>query len=816
VDTNKNEIRQVSQRALEVFEERDRAFRVLYDTVIELETHKNVSPYLILARNLKKICQSELVAIGCVQDVPSEVPLEAVVSELRGEEGRRSPAPLILTLPEPVLSLFRTSFLEDVVHPEEFLSPDFLKTVLDGRYAQEVLSFSCFSCKSHERLVAAGIIAVDKARNITPRDIIEIYLNFAGMVIERFQSIETIKDRERTLQLILDSIPTGIMMIDREKKCVINANTAARNLIGCQGRNLSGVSCQDLFCLSPGTGCPITDEDGNIKIDFLEKQLRKDNGEILPILKSVVPLHLNGRDVFIESFIDISERKRQEAMIAEEKERLAVMLRSIGEGVVAVNRDKEILFMNKVAERLLGVRQVEVEGKSFDETVCILDPRTKDPIPGLLNRVVEKGDIVELHEDLLVSRDGIHRLISNSIAPIRNVDSEIIGAVLVLRDISEKRRMEEDIIKKQKLDSLGLLAGGIAHDFNNILAVIVTQVAVAKITGRLDASLQAILDDIEAEALRARTLTQQLMTFSKGGAPVKKLESLKEVIVESSRFVLHGSNVLCAFSIPDDLWAVEVDEGQINQVIQNMVLNAQQAMPQGGKVDITANNVFLKSPFQNLPAGAYVRLDIADSGEGIAPDIQDKIFDPYFTTKSKGNGLGLAIVFSVVKRHGGMVCVESSPGRGALFSVYLPACQDVVMSPAADQKDVLVPSGHKKILLMDDEDALRNSMASLLSNYGFDVHAVAHGEDAIQKFQKEKIARQPFDLVILDLTIKGGWGGKETVGKLRDISRDVKIIAASGYSQDPVLAHYREYGFDGIVVKPFTVAELMHAMSALS
>ncbi|HPB67392.1 MAG TPA: response regulator, partial [Candidatus Omnitrophota bacterium] len=157
-----------------------------------------------------------------------------------------------------------------------------------------------------------------------------------------------------------------------------------------------------------------------------------------------------------------------------------------------------------------------------------------------------------------------------------------------------------------------------------------------------------------------------------------------------------------------------------------------------------------------------------------------------------------------------------SPGRGALFSVYLPACQDVVMSPAADQKDVLVPSGHKKILLMDDEDALRNSMASLLSNYGFDVHAVAHGEDAIQKFQKEKIARQPFDLVILDLTIKGGWGGKETVGKLRDISRDVKIIAASGYSQDPVLAHYREYGFDGIVVKPFTVAELMHAMSALS
>lgn len=813
MDPKRNEMKEVSQHALEVFEERNRAFRVLYDTIIELETCKDVSPYIILARNLKRICQAEVVAIGHIKDGFCDFSLEAVVPEPGGDGGGRLPDPTRFTMPEDVVHLLRKTPLEECLTPEACLGPDFLKAVLNGRYTHEAFSFFRFSCKGDERLIAAGMIAVDKARKIKTRDIIEIYLNFAGMVIERFYSTEIIKDSERTLKHLLDSIPTGIMIIDSRAKCVLGANTAARALIGCQGRNIIGASCKDLFCLNTGEGCPITDK--KMKTDFSEQQLRKDNGDSLPVLKSVVPIQLNGRDVFIESFIDISERKRSEAVIAEEKERLAVTLRSIGDGVITVNRKKEILLINKVAESLLGVRQVEVVGKNFDETVRILDAKTQEPIRGFMDRVVEKGDIVELREGLLVSRDGIHKLISDSVAPIRNVDSEIIGAVLVFRDISEKRRMEEDLIKKQKLDSLGLLAGGIAHDFNNILAVIVTQVAIAKLTDGIDAPIKQMLEDIEAEALRARTLTQQLMTFSKGGAPVKKLAFLKEVIVESSKFVLHGSNVLCEFSIPDDLWAVEIDEGQINQVIQNMVLNAQQAMPQGGKVYITANNIFLREPFQNLQAGAYVRLDIADPGEGIDPEIQEKIFDPYFTTKPSGTGLGLAIVFSIVKHHGGMVVVESDLGKGALFSVYLPACQGVPVRQPSEKKDIPVLSGHKKILLMDDEDALRNSMASLLKNYGFDVHAVAHGEDALQKFQKEKIAQQPFDLVILDLTIKGGLGGKETARKLREVSRDVKIIAASGYSQDPILAHYQEYGFDGIVVKPFTMDELIHAINSL-
>ncbi|MFA5261417.1 MAG: PAS domain S-box protein, partial [Candidatus Omnitrophota bacterium] len=341
------------------------------------------------------------------------------------------------------------------------------------------MSFFRFSCKSGEHLIAAGVIAVDKARKIEHRDIVESYLNLAGMAIQRFHAVENMKQSESILKQVLDSIPTGIMMIDGKEKRIMNANAAARNLLGCPERDLAGVSCLEMFCLDNREGCPVMDK--KIKMDFSEQQLRKGSGETIPILKSIVPVALNGRGIFIESFIDISERKRNEAIIAAEKEMLAVTLRSIGDGVIAVNRKKEILLMNKAAESLLGLREGAVAGKNFDETVRILDAKTKYPIRGFMDRVLEKGDSVELREGLLVCHDGVQRLISDSVAPVRDMNSEIVGAVLVFRDISEKRKMEEELVRKQKLDSLGLLAGGIAHDFNNILAVIVTQVAVAKL-----------------------------------------------------------------------------------------------------------------------------------------------------------------------------------------------------------------------------------------------------------------------------------------------------------------------------------------------
>ena len=809
----KREMKQVSQHALEIFEERNRAFRVLYDTIIELETCKNISPYVILARNLRKICRAELVSIGRIKEGERSLFLGAVVSASEEDAGVALPKPAVFTLPEDIIPLLKKTPLEACRDPGGCLCPEFLEMALNGRYAPETLSFYRFSCKSDEQLMAAGMIAADSSRKIKTRDIIEIYLNLAGMVIQRFHAVENIKESERTLKQILDSIPTGIMMIDGKEKRVLNANTAAKDMLACQGRDIAGALCTELFCLDSREGCPIMDE--KMKMDFSERQLRKEGGEVIPILKSVVPVEMNGRNVFIESFIDISERKRSEAAIAEEKERLAVTLRSIGDGVITVNRRQEILLINKVAESMLGVRQPDVVGKIFDEMVCLLDSKTRNPIKGLMDRVVEKGDIIELREGLLVSSDGIQRLISDSVAPIRDIHSDIIGAVLVFRDISDKRKMEEELIKKQKLDSLGLLAGGIAHDFNNILAVIVTQVAIAKLNPELDEAVKQVLDDIEGEALRARTLTQQLMTFSKGGAPVKKLASLKDIIIESSKFALHGSNILCEFSIPDDLWVVEVDRGQINQVIQNIVLNAQQAMPDGGTIYVAGNNVSFPEPFQTLPAGAYVRLDISDSGEGIDPDIMEKIFDPYFTTKPSGTGLGLATVFSIVKRHGGLITVESEPEDGTLFSIYLPAYRHVNIEGSGEQA-VSALYGQEKILLMDDEDALRDSMANLLTSYGYDVHTVSNGEDAIQKFQKEKIGKRPFDLVILDLTIKGGLGGKETVRKLRDLCSEVKIFAASGYSQDPILANYQDYGFNGIIAKPFTMDELIHTIRSSS
>ncbi len=808
---NKKQSEQVSRHALEVFEERNRAFRVLYDTIIELEKNKDISAYEILAQNLRRICRAEFVILGRFQPATQTFFLETISFKKGAEDWVREAPVSQFPLPPEIVSVLKKNEIFDCPDPTACLCSQFFEHILKDNHPLDGLSFSRFSCHSDNQMMALGLIALPKGQKVKPKDVIEIYLNFAGMVIHRFLNVESIKQSEKNLKRILDSIPTGIMMIDGQEKKIINVNSAAQDLMGSSDKGLLGKSCMGLFCLNDQASCPIADN--NQLMDFSERELRKGDGAIIPILKSVVPMTLDGRVVYIESFIDISEQKRNEAMIAEEKERLAVTLRSIGDGVITVNREKRILFINKIAEQLLGFCQEEVAGKDFGEIFHLIDPKNKQPIEGLLDSVVEKGDSIELTEGLLLARDGTQRLINDSVAPIRDIESRIIGAVLVFRDISERRKMEEELIKKQKLESLGLLAGGIAHDFNNILAVIVTQVAVAKMKEDLDEYICQVLNDIESEALRAKNLTQQLMTFSKGGAPIKKLSSLKDIIIDSSNFVLHGSSVLCEFSIPDGLWVVEVDKGQINQVIQNIVLNAQQAMPNGGTITISAENLALKERMKTLPLGLYVRIKVSDTGEGIEPEIMEKIFDPYFTTKPNGSGLGLATVFSVVKRHEGLVTVDSPPGGGAVFTIYLPACGEMELKEPVRRSSSL--SGHEKVLLMDDEPSLRESMTNLLRNYGYEVHSVSHGEDAIQIFQKEKLSSRQFDLVILDLTIKGGLGGKETVQRLRAVCPDVKIIAASGYSQDPVLSNYEEFGFDGIIVKPFTIEELTHVMKSV-
>jgi CheY-like chemotaxis protein len=307
--------------------------------------------------------------------------------------------------------------------------------------------------------------------------------------------------------------------------------------------------------------------------------------------------------------------------------------------------------------------------------------------------------------------------------------------------------------------------------------------------------------------MRARDLTQQLLTFSKGGAPIKKTASIDELLKDTTVFTLSGSNVKCKFSIPEDLWSVEIDEGQISQVINNLIINADQAMPEGGTISISAENVIIGAEdVLPLKEGRYLKIKIQDQGIGIPEEYLQKIFDPYFTTKQKGSGLGLTIAYSIIKNHKGYIAVKSKLGVGSKFSIYLPALEKQI--PKKKEAEIRPITGKGKIMVMDDEEIIRTSLGEILTFLGYEPEFARNGEEALATYKKAIDSGQSFDAVILDLTIRGGMGGKETIKKLIEIDPKVKAIVSSGYSTDPVMADFKNYGFRGVVAKPYDIKEL--------
>jgi PAS domain S-box-containing protein len=503
------------------------------------------------------------------------------------------------------------------------------------------------------------------------------------------------------------------------------------------------------------------------------------------------------------------ERQRYEDDLGAEKERLAVTLRSIGDGFITTDVEGRVLLLNNVAEKLTGWEDDAAIGKPLIDIFNICNERTRKPIRNAVDRIIETGSAVGLaNHAIIVARDGTERLIETNASPIRDKMNKKIGVVLVFRDITEKSRAEEERRKAEKLESLGVAAGGIAHDFNNLLTGIIGNLSLALITVDPDDDMAERLNTAKKASIRAQDLAQQLLTFAKGGAPIKKTASIGQLIEDTVKFSLSGSNVQKEMSIPPSLWPVEIDAGQISQVLANLVQNAEQAMPAGGSVRVVCENFQLANEDANLSylrPGRFVKITVQDEGIGIPAEYIKKIFDPYFTTKPKGSGLGLATAYSIIKSHDGMITVDSKAGAGSAFSIYLPASDKEVQS----EKPSLAPKmGSGKILIMDDEEVICELVMHTLTPLGYSVTESRDASSCVKLYAEAMLAGKPFDAVIMDLTIPGGVGGKEAIKQLMEIDPSVKAIVSSGYATDPVMSRHREYGFCAMLAKPYEIADL--------
>lgn len=591
---------------------------------------------------------------------------------------------------------------------------------------------------------------------------------------------------------------------------ITDVNAATEFVTGYSREELIGTDFSDYFTAPDlaRAGYQKVFQEGSVRDYALE--IRHRDGRITPVLYNAsVYRDDTGKVIGVFAVArDISKLKQAEMELQKHWELLQVTLDSLGEGVIATDQEGQIMLLNQSAANLTGYSQTEAIGEPLSEIFYVIDDKTSEAITIAAPQKISKGII-------LVTRDLKEIPIALTSSTIKAMNGRIIGTVTVFQDISEKLKVEQELIKTEKLESLGILAGGIAHDFNNILAAILANLQLAKVKYEKYEDIGKYLEDSIVTTHRASDLTKQLLTFSKGGAPVKKTASLSDVIHDTAQFALRGSKVRAKFNIQDSLWSVEADIGQISQVIHNLVINAKQAMPKGGVIEITAENIKIE-PGNRLNPGNYIKITVKDQGIGIPNDKLNKIFDPFYTTKKEGTGLGLAISYSIIRQHDGYIEVESKLNVGTTFFIYLPALPEATVL-IEDQKKEAAPVGEGlKILLMDDEKGILETVGEMLEYLGHQVLPALDGEKAIKLYRQAMESGDPFDIVIMDLTVPGGMGGQEAIAYLRDIDPNVKAIVSSGYANDPIMADYERFGFCGVVTKPYKIDELLKVINRVT
>ena len=512
---------------------------------------------------------------------------------------------------------------------------------------------------------------------------------------------------------------------------------------------------------------------------------------------------------------DITGRKRAEEALRHSEELVRSIVDTVDVGFLVIDQDLRILMANKTYCRWVSTSCEDVIGKHCHEiTHRALKPCYEEGERCAVRQAFQTGlpqTVEHTHEDA----EGQIMYVGIKAYPLKDHLDKTGSVIVTINNLTKQRLLEEQQLNTQKLEAIGTLAGGIAHDFNNLLQGLFGYISMAK--ERIDDREKAISMLAQAEkALHLSVnLTSQLLTFAKGGKPVKKMVAIRPLIENSVKLALSGSRCDFRLGIEEGLWPVEADEGQVSQVIQNIVLNAEQAMPSGGTVTITARNVNVCT--ESLPLllsnERCVEIAISDTGIGIPEEHRSKIFDPYFTTKQKGSGLGLSTSYSIIRNHRGLITIDSELNRGSTFHIFLPATEGEVRANVSPELPRI--SQKAKILVMDDEDVVRNVLREMLSGLGHEVDLAEDGAVAVEKYRKAMESGCPFDVVILDITVRGGMGGELTIRKLKDLDPEVKAVVSSGYSDSVVISEYASYGFKAFLSKPFNLRELTTTLNTI-
>ena len=788
-------------------EEESRNSRLKLEMIVKQTSGKAGWEFLeSLVSFLSEMLYTELVCIAFYDSKRKRFYLKTSNSDLS--------LPHYFTLSEQLKNFLATQPFEHA-HASEFPNDkDLLNVFKDTQFCGTLLDNSDGLC------LGVTLIFNSKEFEISEQDLSFLHLFRARIrsEIEMILKKNEVLDNEKQLRAIFDNSFDAIAVF--HKANLIMANRACVDLFHYS-------SVEELYAIDFSDVIP--EELNTEEYKYLYKLVRKvqsantyesielkgvtQEGKEIDLSVHLTSYRADGKHLIVATLQDITELKRSTEAIAMEKERLSKTLSSINDGVFTIDIECNIVLLNNSAARIIEEDEPAVVKQNLFSFCEIINTRSEMNQHTLIKDVLETGKTLESKSycGLRVFKSDKTKQIELSVSPVRNSKNDIMGAVLVLRDITERRKIEEELAKASKIESIGILAGGIAHDFNNLLTAIIGNISLTKMLITSNDKALKRLVEAEKATLRARDLTQQLLTFSKGGTPINKtVESLSSVLKESAEFVLRGSGIETLYQFEKNLRPAEIDVGQINQVINNLLINANQAMEGKGKIEIKARN-FVKDETHKLPLenGSYICVTIRDNGPGIPKDKINKIFQPYYTTKETGSGLGLASCYSIIQRHGGYITVDSEVDVGTIFTMYLPVAEKEAYLPEA-RKDI-IKKGQGHVLVMDDDREIANIVKQMLLISGYDVTIVNNGEDAIRILE----TGTPCSCAMLDLTVRGGMGALDIINKMKEVTPEIKSIITSGYSNDEVIQNYSKYGFDNSIIKPYQYEELVNALHSV-